>query len=79
MSLNQIYRIFWIFVVAVTMICCCKPTFKLFKNYQNSPIVLKYDDIMDSLEEVELNSTVVFFISFDLLRSLSLLSHSTTN
>jgi hypothetical protein len=49
---HWIEKIFWMIVVVATLTICSKPTYTLYLNYQNSPVILKYEDVLSSHEMV---------------------------
>jgi hypothetical protein len=55
-------RIFWLVIVCLALVFCCRPTYTLFVNYQKSNIMMKYEKVLDSSEEVRnLKSLVADF------------------
>jgi hypothetical protein len=52
-------KIFWTIVVCGTLVCCCRPTYTLFVNYQKSTIMMKYENVLDSSDEVRNSKRLV--------------------
>jgi hypothetical protein len=61
------FRLFWLLIVIVTLFFCCFTTFKIFKNYESAPIIMTYEDVIDTSQDVRnkraKSEMVIFFVS----------------
>jgi hypothetical protein len=51
-QLKVFFRVFWTITVATAIFFCIKTTHELYVKYQNSPIIIKYEDAPDGLDKV---------------------------
>lgn len=69
-------RFIWFIIVVVTLSFCGFTTFEIFKNYENAPIIMTYEDVIDTSQNVgslRLQSASKYnVISFDLKKQASL-------
>jgi hypothetical protein len=49
---SKLERCFWIFCVTVALVSCLLITRNSLMKYRSSPITMKYDDVLDSWEDV---------------------------
>jgi hypothetical protein len=46
--------LYWLLTVIVVISFCCSTTFRIFKNYQNAPIIMSFDDVVDTSKNVRI-------------------------